>query len=288
MSTVIAPPIPTILGYSRSCLLRLVVVLLALGAASPAFGQEDDEKKETPKEEGAAEKSSGDDEKKPEKRPSGFTAEQEEKILRLFHATKEEFTDQGLLRLEYDFETENENLLMDWAPKVETTRRRIRWAQRWDEGLMIAEEGTFVQKAIWDDRMKMRVTGVSYAQMDDGHYRVAGIFDDKMRTMIGSNVGEQIVRLNGMKITGGFPGRFPVTSVEQKLDFGIELEAGVLRSTRGEARVLDTSKKPSWTKKFGKGRLGLRWLGRTQMCIHKIEFLGKLDVKWALEELEDR
>lgn len=287
MSTAIVFPIPTIPVYSRSRLLLLGVALLVLGGSHPVFAQGDDEKKETPKEGEPAEKS-GDDEKKPEKRPSGFTAEQEKKILELFHATKEEFTDKGLLSLEYDFETENENLLMDWAPKVETTRRRIRWAQRWDEGLMIAEEGTFVQKAIWDDRMKIRVTGVSYAQMDDGHYRVVGIFDEKGRTMIGSNVGEQIVRLNGMKITSGFPGRFPVTAVEQKLDFGIELEAGVLRSTRGAARVLDTSKKPSWTKKFGKGRLGLRWLGRTQMCIHKVEFLGKLDVKWALEALEDR
>lgn len=246
--------------------------------------KEDGEGQEEEKKEGeAGKKATAEPVKK--KRPSGFTVDEEKAVLALFHATKKEFTEEGLLRLVYDYSTENENLLLDWKPDIATTKRRIRWAVRNDTGLMIAETGTHVHQAVWLDRFSMQVKGTSYAQMNRGAYRVAGIFDSKLKRVLGTNVGDQIVRLNGMKVTAGMPRKFPKTAVEQKLDFGFELKDGIFRSKRGKAKLHDTSKKPSWTKKLVTGRMGLRWSGRTQMCLHEITLEGRIDPKWLKKSL---
>ncbi|MEM7262113.1 MAG: hypothetical protein AAF488_08990 [Planctomycetota bacterium] len=221
----------------------------------------------------------------PAKKEEKELTPRQKKIAELFHATKVEFTDEGHIVLEYDFQSENEILLEDFAPKISTTKNRIRWAIRNETGLMIAMHGNWVHNAEFRGTVKAEVKGVSYAMMDGGDYRVVGLFGSKGKKMIGSNVGKQLVRLTGMKLRDAMPRTFPETRVEEKLDFGFALEKGVLFNVRGGREKESTTEKPKFTKGFEVGRIGLRWQGRTQMCIHTVRIQGKLDPKWLDKQI---
>ena len=244
------------------------MIALALSTLTLAVTQDDGPKKE----QGV--------EKKKE-----LTARQKS-IAQQFNATSIEFTSEDHIVLEYDFTSEDEQLLEDFTPDIRQTKRRIRWATE-DEGLMIAMGGNFVHKAPFSNTLSIQVIGESCAMMKDGSFRVVGLFDKKGRKMIGSNVGKQLVTLSGAKIRRAIPKESATTRVGEDLDFGFTLDKGVAAVLRSGKRRLDSSELPKFTRGFEKGRLGISWSGRTQMLVRTIRIEGILDPKWLKEKVGD-
>jgi len=84
-----------------------------LGAAvSSALSQDDPPEKD-------------DEEKEDPEEPEA--SEREIKVLALFKATKARF-EKGRLVLTYNFETKDYDLVQDWSPSPEETKKRIRWS----------------------------------------------------------------------------------------------------------------------------------------------------------------
>ena len=284
---------------SYRCFILLVAGLLAFTGfsgldagsnpvASPLTSQDDKKKDDEKDDEKDEDPDEGEDEDA--KRPSGYTVEQEEAIAKHFHANTAEFQKNGRLRLVYEFEDEDAIRLMDFSPAMEETDKHVRWALRNDTGLMIAEYGQFVHNAEWLADVKMNVSGTCYSQFAPGDVFVAGLIEPKKgRDMIGTNVGAQCIKLKGMRPSDALPRSMPELRVEQKVNFGFELELGILYCLKNERRIsISTEKKPKFTRKFDRGRVGIRWQkhkGHVQFCLYQFVIEGRLDPKWVEKEI---
>ena len=179
----------------------------------------------------------------------------------------------------------DDDLVVDWTPKVQSVQAPIRWSGRFEEwlyqGVMLADKGTWIHKALWADDLTMDVECRSHAQMGRGDYLVAAIFDAKGKRALGSNVGKQLVTLGGLRIAKVVPRAFPVTPVEKRVSFGFAVKDGSFT-----ARLRSRNTKLSGShKKFKAFRAGFRWKGRVQANIYTVILEGTLDEGWLLKKI---
>lgn len=223
-----------------------------------------------------------------------LTPEQREVLTQQFGATEATFTEDGKLRLVYNFEERDEQLLEDFSPHPSKTKRRIRWSQGYEgtfrtvaTGLVIADKGRWVHNAHWLDDVKIQVEYMSMSMGKQGDLVAAGMFYDKGRRFVGSNCGEQCVRLKGMSHSGKpHPVEFPVMSSEQRCTFGMKMDRGAVVSLRGDRKTFDTAANEKFIKKFeGRGMPGLLWKGRVNGFVFKIIIEGTLDPQWVSRSL---
>ena len=167
-----------------------------------------------------------------------------EVLNELFSASKVEILEDGRVRLTYDFETKEDELLQDWTPDISTTRNRIRWSRGYEgtfstveDGLVIADEGIFLHKGFWKDNVKVEVSYLSMANTGKNDLIAAVFAYDKGRRVVGSNMGSQCVRLsNKLKHKGApIPRQLssPLVS-SRKSTFSMELKDCVLHARRGK------------------------------------------------------
>ena len=206
--------------------------------------------------------------------------DEQQAIADLFTATKVTFGEKGTIRLEYDLKSMDDGLLEDWRPAKEKSKRTIRWAERWDEGLMVAMTGNWTHKAIFAGDVETHVDARSYSLMREGDYFTLGLVTPKGKTMVGTNLGKQCLRLVGTKIARAIPTKFPKSTVRQDLKFGMRIKEGVLYALRGKSTAVNSRESTKFMKKVDKGRIGFRWKGQVQMCLYKVTIEGKLDEAW--------
>ena len=270
--------------------LFLLLSLFVMGMLPGAlFSQDDKEKKKGGK---------GDGEQPEEKQvEEKFTEAELAAIKALFSASQVEFTAKGRIRITYQYglgydpekdeglgkAEEDETLVEDWVPPMEKTRDRIRWVRSLDYarngGIIIAEQGTWLHKAVWSD-LKMSFEMRNFAQTKNPGYVAAAIFDLKGRKAVGSNLGLQFLSLNGFAITRAAPRTYKAPHVRRQYTYGFVMKEGEFTVTRKGKKTVGAKQRN--LKRF---RAGLRWKGRVQVCIHKIIFEGTLDDEWLLEVL---
>ena len=240
------------------------------------------------------------EEKEEEKAPAEkYSPDQREAIKQLFSASKIEFLKDGRIRIIYQYgrdyradrdedvgrAEEDESLLQDWSPPMESTKNRMRWVGRHEDdrdgAIMIAEHGSWLHKAVWKDELKMSFEMVCYSQMKRPDYLVAGIFDTKGKRGIGSNLGKQVLTLSGLKAGKPAPKGYDPPSATREYTYGFHLKANEFSLTRN-GKDIDITRS---AKKYKTFRAGLRWKGRIQACIHKIILEGTLDDKWLEKTL---
>lgn len=271
-------------------LVTLMALLLMLAPATPwsaaavSSASVQDEEKEKKQDEDESEGADDEEKKEPEV-PSKFTADEKKAILDLFEATKEQFVKGDVVRLEYEFEQQDDVILDDWKPAMDQVKN-MRWSTDHDdeEGLMLSATGTFLHKARWQGELKVRVKATCYSQLDKpGDYFAACILDEKGKKAMGSNMGDQLIQLTGTRITGVQPKKFPVGKAYDPFDFGFQVADGKL-SVAKKDRIRKISQE---TKKLDDVHVGLRWKGRSQVKVNLLSIVmeGTLSDEWLLEKL---
>ncbi|MFQ5654808.1 MAG: hypothetical protein ACE5GW_08765, partial [Planctomycetota bacterium] len=211
-------------------------------------------------------------------------------ISSTFHASSVEFPSEGRVRLIYDFDEQEEDLLLDWTPPIEKTNRRIRWSKSlegtWstvERAIVIADLGVWLHKGVWKEDVRMEIDYLSMSGTRSGDLCAVVYAYDKGKRLVGSNFGKQCVRLSkSLKLSGKpIPLKpWPMAAVEDRFTFGIKLEGGVLYSLRNGYSKADTAEKPKFLKKLSVGRVGIAFRGRVNGFIFKITIEGVPDPEW--------
>jgi hypothetical protein len=263
-----------------------------LGAAfSSALSQDDPPEKEDEKE----------DEEESE------ASEREKKVLALFRATKARF-EKGRLVLTYNFETKDYDLVQDWSPRPEETKKRIRWSGKegplkdakdkdgykirvYDPGIVIADYGQWTHKGVFLPDVEVEVTLYSMAQPRAGTILAVTFGDEKKKRALGVNGGYQAVCVGGARPAHLKP---PIPPAERPLTrelrqtIGFHYNGKVLESYKDGKKTSDTSGSPKFTEGFGAGQVGLAWNGQVVCFIHQITIKGKLDSDWVSAALGEK
>ena len=243
----------------------LCTLLLATGFTFLIVAQEDDGKGE---------------------KASELTAEQREAITEYFHASSESF-DGGKLTLVYDFEKMTDALAEDWGPSLDKGKGRVRWTRAGEgshegiSGILIAQYGRWVHKAIWDSTVEVSIEVMPMSSSRKGDVIAAVFQNPKGTKIVGTNGGTQIIRMKGVKVALAFPKSPPTFSYNQRQRFRYRVADGVLTAVVQSSPRVDTAKKKSFMKKLDKGRVGVAWNGQVNGIISKITIHGQLDVDWV-------
>jgi hypothetical protein len=224
--------------------------------------------------------------------------EHRSKIKDLFSATEVEFDEQGRLSIQYDFESGDQALSADWGPDIKSFKKRVRWSRGWEGGgayayrdhtIVIAEHGIWLHKAVWRD-VEMDVEFQMITEiMKPGDIVAAVYVWDKNRRIVGSNIGEQCVKLNSAlkPAANPIPRKHPLLTSGEERIFGFKLKDGVLTATHKGRATADTSESKKFLKKLAPGHAGFAWRGTYMKgYLIKITFKGNLDDEWLSEKLK--
>lgn len=216
-------------------------------------------------------------------------------VLSHFRASSAELLEDGRVRLVYDFSSKDPNLLGDWSPEIKQTERRIRWSQGYEgtwttveDGLIIADHGIFIHNAHWAGDVDIQVDYLSMATPGKKDVLGAIYAWDKGRKIVGSQVGEQCVRLSKNIAPRGRPipaKELPQLVAEEKRTFGLRIREGIAEATRSGRVHASSEGNEKFTKGLDTGQTGLAWKGRVNGFIFKIVVEGKLCPEWIAENI---
>ena len=233
--------------------------------------------------------------------------EREKKVLALFKASKASFQ-QGRLVLTYDFETKNDELVLDWSPRPEDTKKRIRWSGKegptrpskdkqgkkievYVPGMVIADYGQWTHKAVFLPDLEVEVTIYSMAQPRAGTVVAATFGSEQKKRALGVNGGYQAVCVGGAKPAHLKP---PLPAADRPLvrelrqTIGFHYNGKLLESYKDGKKTGDTSGSPKFTEGFGPGQVGLAWNGQVVCFIHRVTIKGRLDPDWVSAALGEK
>lgn len=243
-------------------------------------------------------KPEGDDKEQtpPPAGPGGFDPERlsegqaklMEALQQVFNGTWCFLAPDGRVTLGYIISQPNESLISDFTPKLETTKKRIRWAtpaDRGGSGLVLAQSGTLLHRAHWLPDVEVEFTFASRSPADENGF-IAAIFAYKSGRALGSNLREQIIKLNKGRISGKRMPPGPVTlGMMMTAKFGFRLQHGLFECLRSNLKTVDSAKKPGLTKSLKKGQVGLMWAGRVQGYFTQMTIKGTLDPEWVKKQV---
>ncbi len=210
----------------------------------------------------------------------------EDAILSKFSASSGEVSEDGRVSLTYRFSTKDSSLLSDWSPDIAKTKRRIRWSQglegTWstvEDGLIIADQGTFIHKATWDGDVEINVDFLSMSASGKQDLFAAIYLWKKGKKIVGSQYGEQCIQVTrNLKVKGRpIPAKaLSRTSAEQRRTFGVRMRDGVVSSLRNGNVISSSQGNEKFAKGVEAGQVGLAWKGLINGFIFSIEIEGKL------------
>jgi len=233
--------------------------------------------------------------------------EREKKVLALFKASKAYF-EKGRLILTYDFETKRDDLVEDWTPRPEDTKKRIRWSGKegptrqskdkkgnkievYVPGMVIADYGQWTHKAVFLPDVEVEVTLYSMAQPRAGTIVAATFGSEKKKRALGVNGGYQAVCLGGAKpahLKPPLPAADRPLTREVRQTIGFRYNGKLWESYKDGKKTGDTSGSPKFTEGFGPGQVGLAWNGQVVCFIHRVTIKGKLDADWVSAALGEK
>ncbi len=261
------------------------------------FAQEEPAEKEKEAEKKAEnddiEKKDGEDPEAPKEK--GISSDREKRILELFTASRRSF-ENGKLVLEYNFESENQDLTDDWSPPLAQTKNRVRWARAGeglatsiDDGIVIADFGEWIHKAVFVADLRVDIEIASVAQPRQGTILAPVFYNEKKKRALGVTGGYQAVVLSG-----GKSAKPPHPKTEKLIPsnlrhrVGYKFDGKVIESYTGDRKTSDTSDNPRFTEGFDSGRVGLAWSGSVQCFIFSVRMEGRLDPDWVAAQLGEK
>lgn len=219
----------------------------------------------------------------------------EEALGHHFRANTTEVTEEGRVKLVYEFTTKEASLLEDWLPKIAETRRRIRWSQGLEgtfstveHGLIIADEGTFLHRAKWEPDVELSLDFLSMSGQEKSDVFAAIFLWDKGKQIVGSQVGEQCIRLAKNLAPKGRPvpaQPLAQLSAESRVNFGVRLRDGIVSALRGGSAVATSQGEEGFVKDPAAGQVGLAWKGRVNGFIFRVVIEGRLSPEWVKENI---
>ena len=248
-----------------------VLLLLTLGLSTAVVGQEEAEAK------------------------TEKVTYNEQAILDHFHASSGSVSDDGRVELVYDFSTKDANLLRDWSPALAKTKRRIRWSQGYEgtwttveDGLIIADQGTFLHRAKWDGDAEIHVDYLSMSASGKKDVLATIYAWDRGKKIVGSQIGEQCIQVTrSLKVRGRpIPAEaLRQVSVEDRRTFGMKMKDGVVTALRNGSAAASSEKEPKFVKKPGPGQVGLAWKGRVNGFVFRVEVSGVLSEDYLTKNI---
>ena len=221
-------------------------------------------------------------------------SERQKKILDLFSATRKSFKE-GRLVLEYDFETQNQDLPDDWQPALNPSNMRIRWARGLEgtystveHGIVVGDYGEWIHKAVFLPEVEVEVDQLAVSQYKAGNIFAPVFYSDKKKLSLGANAGFQVVCLKGWKLA-----KQPLqkeersTQANSRYPIGYKFKRGVFETYLRGKKQNDTSANPKYTAGFDSGHVGLAWSGSVQFFVFKVTIQGALDPAWIAKELKE-
>ncbi|MEC9476279.1 MAG: hypothetical protein VX764_04500 [Planctomycetota bacterium] len=229
--------------------------------------------------------------------PAPFVLQQEERsrILDLFQASSEAISPDGVLQLTYDFTSNDEVLGEDWIPIPTNPYGRIGQPVRWirgseggvvgvSRGIFFADKGQWFHRALWRPQVKLETTYYSFCGGSNGDMFAAVYGWTKgLRRRVGSNLGAQLLKISGVKATGGL-GKAPVIIFKEPVPFGFDLKDGTFHAQHA-GRTTQQSDSSKFVKKLDSGQVGFVWNGNIRGCIGKLTLRGQLDLDWAAKSI---
>ncbi len=219
----------------------------------------------------------------------------EDVVLPHFHATSAEITDEGRVRLVYDFSTKDIDLLADWTPAMKDTKRRIRWSQGYEgtwttveDGLIIADRGTFLHTAEWDGDVELSVDFLSMSSSDRKDLLSTIYVWDKGKKVVGSQVGRQCLKLSKTLAPKGRPiPAEPLSqlAVEDRVTFGMRMRDGVISAMQSGRVTASSAEDEKFVEEPGPGQAGLAWNGRVNGFVFRIVIEGRLSAEWVSKHI---
>jgi len=250
------------------------------------FAQEEPGEKKTEKEDSREPKA---------EKESAPSSEREKRILELFTASRKSF-ESGKLVLEYNFESENQDLTADWSPPLAQTKNRIRWAGpgeglAWtiEDGIVVADFGEWVHKAVFVADVRVTVDLASVSQPRQGTILAPMFYNEKKKRALGVTGGYQAVVLSGGKLAKPpHPKTERLIPSNLRHKVGYKFDGKAIESYNGDKKTSDTSENPRFTEGFDTGRVGLAWSGSVQCFIFSVRMEGRLDPDWVATKLGEK
>ena len=227
--------------------------------------------------------------------PFVLQSDERSRILDLFQATDESISPDGVLNLTYNFSSKNESLGEDWMPIPTNQYGRIGQPVRWlrgseggavgvSAGIFFAAQGQWFHRAVWQPHVKLETTYHSFCGGSNGDMFAAVFGWTKgLRRRVGSNLGEQLVKISGVKASGGL-GKAPIIIFKQPVPFGFDLKNGTFHAQHG-GRTTQQSDSSKFVKKLDSGQVGFVWSGNVRGCIGNLTLRGKIDLDWAAKSI---
>ena len=265
--------------------------------SSPLFAQDGGEEETDPSEE---EKRAQEEARKAAEAAARELAERIEGIRSLFNASKMEFDPDGSVALTYEFEESDKFVARDWGPEIERFKKRVRWSRGWEGGgsrvyrddtIVISEYGTWLHKAKWKE-VDVEVEFHMITEIMKPGDIVAAVYSwNKNKRLVGSNIGEQILKLNASpkRAGSGIPRAFPLMHADEERTFGYRLKDGVFTATHSGRNTVDTTGQKSFLKKLTPGHVGFSWRGEYMKgFLLKVSMKGELDEEWLSDQLKSK
>ena len=220
-----------------------------------------------------------------------LTSEEQESVLDLFHTTTEKISPEGVLEVSYDFTKDDESLGDDWAPVPTSVfgnvGKTVRWSRAaeasrvgFGDAIYFADKGQWFHRAVFEPNVSMDIHARSLVggQRKDFFCAVFG-WSKNLSRRVGSNLGNQIMRISGVKSAGAV-GPAPQIVFREPHKFGYQLETGKFQMIRNGRSVSETESS-KFLKGLGSGQVGCVWSGKVSMCVGEISIRGQLDFDWV-------
>ncbi len=271
-------------------------------ASLAAFGQEKkvDEGEEEVEEEEEDEDEDEEDTEKPK------VSERQKQVLALFNATRKGFLGDRIV-LEYDFETRNEDLVLDWLEGLDSSlKSRIHWATRAemeyievdsttrrtiylaDGAIVLSDFGRWTHKAVFLPDLKIEVDLINVAHPRAGTVLGPAFYSPKKKTALCASNGSQPVCLKGATIVGAPPNADKPAALKLLQKLGYSYNGKVLEISRNGKKVCDTAQTPKVTEGFDVGHAAMAWTGSVKCFLASVTITGRLDPDWVSKVLGEK
>jgi len=231
--------------------------------------------------------------------------ERQKKVLDLFHASSKSFRGDRIV-LEYDFESRNEDLTLDWLEGVDSAlNSRIHWATRAEMeyvedtagsrtvlmangAIVLADSGRWTHKAVFLPDLKMEVDLINVAHPRAGTVLGPAFYSVKKKTALCASNGNQPVCLKGSAIQGTPPKAEKPLVLKALQKIAYSYNGKVLEISRNGKKVCDTAQTPKVTEGFDTGHAAMAWTGSVKCFLAGVSISGRLDPDWVAKMLGEK